>query len=564
MSSFFLQGSPMGQKKHRLLFYSTWLTLALAQSASTELIADEAYYWVYSRFPAWGYFDHPPMIGILIKSGYAIFQNELGVRLICALLSTFTILIAESLTEKKNPYLFYTIALSIGLLQIAGFLAVPDTPLLFFTALYFYSYRSFVNKINRQNALLLGIAITLLFYTKYHGLLIVVFSFLSNVKLFTRWQTWLAGFFALIFYAPHLSWQWEHDWISFRYHLFESNVSAYKFSYTTDYLLGQLLLAGPLAGFILLPAAFIYKPNNQTEKALKFTFIGIYLIFLISSFRGKVEANWTMPALIPLIVLSHQYIIHKLSWIKPLRIIAIISLLLIIAGRLYLVADIGPDNAIKRRFHNNKVWAKAIAEKTTGAPVVFYNSYQRASLFWFYSGKQSHSHNAYNERRNNYNFWLTESMVLGKKVFIADIYNTSSFSDSVNTKKGWVGLTSDSSYSALGGIELIPGEKKIILDPARIASIKCEVTIPNQYLNFLRSHPELRSELFAGIFKGKEMVKEINMKLTAHQIARTTGNLDLIIDFTTLSPGKYILRFGIKVKDYPITHNSEKIEVENP
>ena len=120
------------QRHHRVLFYSAWLLLALAQSASTELIADEAYYWAYSRFPAWGYFDHPPMIAILIRSGYVIFNNELGVRVICALLSTGTILITESLTEKRNPFLFYTIVLSIAALQIIGFLAVPDTPLLFF------------------------------------------------------------------------------------------------------------------------------------------------------------------------------------------------------------------------------------------------------------------------------------------------------------------------------------------------------------------------------------------------------------------------------------------------
>ena len=173
MNSFF-------QKHHRLLFYSSWLVLALAQAASTELIADEAYYWVYSRFPAWGYFDHPPMIALLIKAGYSIFHNELGVRLICALLSTFTILITESLTNKKNPFLFYTIALSIGILQIAGFFAVPDTPLLFFTAVFFLVYKLYLQKINWVNALLLGLVISLLFYTKYHGLLIVFFAFLSN------------------------------------------------------------------------------------------------------------------------------------------------------------------------------------------------------------------------------------------------------------------------------------------------------------------------------------------------------------------------------------------------
>ena len=547
------------QKHHRLLFYSSWLLLALAQAASTELIADEAYYWVYSRFPAWGYFDHPPMIAFIIKSGYAIFHNELGVRLICALLSTFTILITESLTERKNPFLFYTIVLSIGVFQIAGFLAVPDTPLLFFTALFFYAYRSFIKNTNWKNTLLLAIAISLLFYTKYHGLLIVLFTFLSNIKLFTRWQTWLAGLFVLILYAPHLLWQWDHDWVSIRYHLFESNVNAYKFSYTTDYLLGQILLSGPLAGFILLPAAFIYKVKNQTEKALKFTLIGIYLIFLVSSFRGKVEVNWTMPALIPLIILSHQFIIDKISWIKPLRIIAFVSLLLIIAARIYLVVDIGPDNSLKGRFHN-KDWAKTIADKTGDVPVVFYNSYQRASLFWFYSGKPSHSHNSYSDRKSNYNFWPTESNLLGKKVFIADIYGINTFSDSAKTKKGWVGFSYDSMYAALGGIRMMIKQKSIDLDSTHV-TINITPHVPGEYQNFLQSHPDINGMLFVGIFKGKNIVKEFNLEIPAQEITKQRSSFDISIA-RRLPHGKYDIRLGIKVKNYFITHNSETIDVD--
>jgi hypothetical protein len=547
------------QKHHRLLFYSSWLLLALAQAASTELIADEAYYWVYSRFPAWGYFDHPPMIAFIIKSGYAIFHNELGVRLICALLSTFTILITESLTERKNPFLFYTIVLSIGVFQIAGFLAVPDTPLLFFTALFFYAYRSFIKNTNWKNTLLLAIAISLLFYTKYHGLLIVLFTFLSNIKLFTRWQTWLAGLFVLILYAPHLLWQWDHDWVSIRYHLFESNVNAYKFSYTTDYLLGQILLSGPLAGFILLPAAFIYKVKNQTEKALKFTLIGVYLIFLVSSFRGKVEVNWTMPALIPLIILSHQFIIDKISWIKPLRIIAFVSLLLIIAARIYLVVDIGPDNSLKGRFHN-KDWAKTIADKTGDVPVVFYNSYQRASLFWFYSGKPSHSHNSYSDRKSNYNFWPTESNLLGKKVFIADIYGINTFSDSAKTKKGWVGFSYDSMYAALGGIRMMIKQKSIDLDSTHV-TINITPHVPGEYQNFLQSHPDINGMLFVGIFKGKNIVKEFNLEIPAQEITKQRSSFDISIA-RRLPHGKYDIRLGIKVKNYFITHNSETIDVD--
>jgi 4-amino-4-deoxy-L-arabinose transferase-like glycosyltransferase len=70
------------QKSYRLVFYYAWFFIGLIQAYATELLDDEAYYWVFSRFLDWGYFDHPPMTGLLIKAGYRIFQNELGVRLL--------------------------------------------------------------------------------------------------------------------------------------------------------------------------------------------------------------------------------------------------------------------------------------------------------------------------------------------------------------------------------------------------------------------------------------------------------------------------------------------------
>src|SRR6476620_3136159 len=113
-------------RHHRKIFFGCWLLLNLIQSSVTGLIDDESYYWVYSRFLAWGYFDHPPMIAMLIKVGYAIFHNELGVRLLTIILSTASLWITESLIEKKNAFLFYAICGSMALAQIGGMLAVPD------------------------------------------------------------------------------------------------------------------------------------------------------------------------------------------------------------------------------------------------------------------------------------------------------------------------------------------------------------------------------------------------------------------------------------------------------
>ena len=64
-----------------LFFLVIWFLLNALQAAFTNLDPDEAYYWMYSKALAWGYFDHPPAIATLIKLGYALIPSELGVRI---------------------------------------------------------------------------------------------------------------------------------------------------------------------------------------------------------------------------------------------------------------------------------------------------------------------------------------------------------------------------------------------------------------------------------------------------------------------------------------------------
>ncbi|HWR32320.1 MAG TPA: glycosyltransferase family 39 protein, partial [Chitinophagaceae bacterium] len=181
------------KKNHRLAFYGLWLLLGIFQAGLTELQDDEAYYWVFSKYMDWGYFDHPPMTALLVKMGYAIFPNELGVRLFPLLLNVFSLVIIEKLTDKRNPFLFYALTLSLAILQISGFNAVPDIPLIFFTALFFLFYKKFAAKQSWLSTLLLGLSIALLFYTKYHAVLIVFFTLLSNIRLLTKYKTYFAG-----------------------------------------------------------------------------------------------------------------------------------------------------------------------------------------------------------------------------------------------------------------------------------------------------------------------------------------------------------------------------------
>jgi hypothetical protein len=548
------------QKNHRLLFYGSWILLSILQAALTELQDDEAYYWVYSHFLDWGYFDHPPMTGLLVKIGYTIFPNELGVRLLPLLLTTCSLLIIEKLTSPKNPLLFYTIALSIAVLQLSGFVAVPDNPLIFFTALFFLCYQRFLTTTSLLNTLWLAIAVALLLYSKYHAVLIVFFTLLSNLKLFTRYQTWVAGLLALVLFAPHLWWQYQHDWVSFKYHLFESNVNAYKVSFTLDYIVGQLLLPGPIAGFILLPAALLYRSKNSFDRALKFTMAGIYLFFLLSSFRGKVEGNWTSPALVPLIILAHRYLSEKLRWQKFLYRLLPLTLLLVFFARIVMVADFLPVKTVKERYHSWKQWPQEMKERTQDLPVVFSNSYQRASKYWFYSGQPTYSLNHYRERKNNYNLWPLEDSLLGKPVYFLDKYELWRFPDSLQTPIGWMGYRYDSNFISFAKVRINVLPKDLKMKTGETINLQFSYTIPEHYLRFIHATPDLNDSTRIGLFNSKGWIKDAFTGISLKGVKP-----DSLISFRFspgLQKGNYYLRFSINSGNWNPTHNSDKIKLQ--
>lgn len=542
---------------HRTIFYTAWFLLGLFQSIFTELQDDEAYYWVFAHYLDWGYFDHPPMIALLIKIGTLLFGGELGVRLLPLILNTATIYITEKLTEKKNPFLFYAIVLSVAVLQISGFVAVPDIPLMFFTALFFLLYRKFLNKPSWTNTLWLGLAAAALLYSKYHGVLVLLFVVLSNVRLLRNVKIYVAGLLALTLFLPHLWWQYQHNWISFRYHLFESNVNPYKFSYTTDYILGQLLLAGPLAGFLLWPASFLYRTKNSFEKALKFTAVGFFLFFLLSTLKGKVEPNWTSPAIIPVMVLAHQYFLQKEGWRKWLLRLLPITLVITIAFRVIMVVNLIPADAIVERYHAWEHWPQQLASKTKPYPVVFNNSYQRASKYWFYSGQMTYSLNKFDDRRNNYNFWPVEDSLLGKPVYIFDIYGVESFPDSVKAPLFTVGYRFDSSFLSFAKIQFRSKDYRIKTGDS--LQIHFTLNVPEHYLTFLQSHPGVDEKIAIVIFKNRDRLNIIEAPFSLQQVIR--NNIREWTLFPALPEGEYFFRFGVMSDSRLYTHNSEKIQL---
>lgn len=531
-------------KYHRPLFYSVWLLLHIIQAATTELFDDEAYYWVYSRFLEWGYFDHPPMIAILIKAGYWLIGNELGVRLFPIILTTSSIMMVESLIEKKNAMLFYVICASVALAQIGGIMAVPDTPLMFFVALFFMLYRRFIIKMNLLNTFLLGVCICLMLYTKYHAVLILLFTGMSNLKMFRHYQTYLASVIALLLFIPHIYWQHLHGYPSVQFHLFERNAVHYEMSFTIDYILGQLLLTGPIVGWLLILAALRFKPSSLTERALKYTYVGVYIFFLLSTIKGKAEANWTIPSFIGLIILSHQYLFTNDRWKKILYYSVPLTLAIVFTARVIMMIDMPPTSWIfKDEFHGNRVMVNAIREKAGGLPVVFLDSYQKPSKYWFYSGDFSLALNTPTYRRNNYNFWRIEDSLLGRPVYVVSAYDSLLFKERFSSRR----LNKD------GGarINLYYSFSRILIDNIKTKeisnnkiSVKFRTVSPSAYLKYFTQTPYDTSMVYLAVYKKKKVVAYVNSNMSVKDIKNITQQNIVTFNFD-IPAGHYTGKFSI-------------------
>ncbi|HEX4850363.1 MAG TPA: glycosyltransferase family 39 protein, partial [Puia sp.] len=331
----------MATKSLRIFIWSSALLLVLnlIQAGTTELLDDESYYWMYSQHLAWGYYDHPPMIAWMIRAGYELFPGTLGIRLFSVLAITTCIWILYVLQMPWNPVRLIIIVFSAGIIHFGGFLAVPDIPLVFFSAVYLLLYRWFLKEETWINSILLGVCMAALVYSKYQAVLFIGLCVATNMKLLASKKFWAALILCITLLMPHFYWQWQHGLPSFQYFLSERYSSnSYHLWYTTDYIFGQLFFFGPLIGWLIFLAAFSQKPHHDHWiLMLKTVVCGVLIFFFLSSFKGHVEPNWTAVVIIPSLLLLHYYLDHMPRLEKLLYLLFPFSLAVILLIRIGLV-----------------------------------------------------------------------------------------------------------------------------------------------------------------------------------------------------------------------------------
>lgn len=474
------------------------------------------------------------------------------------ILNFSTILLLYEFVKPSNKLLFNLLIGSCSFFQLYGFLALPDAPSVFFSVLFFICYNRLIQHQNLSNSILMALCIAGMLYSKYHGLLLIGFTLLSNVKFLKSKYFYLTFLFSLTLLSPHIYWQFTHSFVAIKFQLVERTQSVYKISYFLSFFLQPIVLFG-LAGPVLFYRLIKYRIANDYERTLYFNVVGVLFFFLIFSFFRRIEANWTNIIIGPLIILIYKSLESDFNSVKIyFRWLFLPTYILYIAGLAYFIVDYLPwEWSRSSEFHNQKLWADQIAKATQNKPVVFFNSYQLAAKYEFYSGNPALSLNDYRFRNNQYNFWPIEDSLLGKDVYIIPNWHERSF-DSIETVRGTYSFRLVHNFASFERVRLESIKSSYTFLQGEPGMLNINLVVPDTlYFRYMKSS---NSHIYYSYYKDGKEIKSI-LSETALMNLKTDKPNTLKIELPE-EPGKYQLKICTQTDILQPTMNSSNVEIE--
>src|SRR5271166_103388 len=292
------------------------LLAAQAFAASRlELTFDEAYYALWSRSLAFGYFDHPPMAAAFIRASTILFGgSEFGVRALSlvfvgalpALIATIAWRLSAS---GETAGLAVLIWVAMPLVQAGAVFVTPDAPLVLFWTLGLAALVELWRTGRAQWLLATGLALGLMLQSKFTAAFFAAgeaLAFLTAPSL-RRWLfspfSALALLIALVVFAPFLAWNATHGWATFLKQGGRAAAESFAPFYLAEFLAAQIGLMNPVvfAAFATALAAISWRgralPGSKEEarRLLASSILPAALYFLLHALHDRVQGNWLAP-----------------------------------------------------------------------------------------------------------------------------------------------------------------------------------------------------------------------------------------------------------------------------
>jgi hypothetical protein len=313
------------------------VAVRLVAAAYTPITFDEAYYWMWSKGLAGGYYDHPPMVAFVIRLGTMIAgDTELGVRLVSVLLalpmSWAVYQSATVLFGGRRVAATSAILLNVTLMAAVGTMIVtPDAPLLVASSFVLFALAKVLETGRGAWWLAVGLATGAALLSKYTALFFgpAILIWLIAVPKLRRWliSPWLylGGLVALAMFAPVILWNADHHWVSFIKQMGRARIEDFRPVFIAELIPTQIAFATPpvwILGVMGLYVMFQRHAGALSARALVSTmFWTIVAYFVWHSLHARVEANWFAPVY-PAFAVAAAYAARLVQWeIREQRVV---------------------------------------------------------------------------------------------------------------------------------------------------------------------------------------------------------------------------------------------------
>jgi len=431
-----------------ILFLVVIGILRCVAARTIPLLASEAYYWLWGRYLAAGYFDHPPMAGVMSAIFFGwVNGSELAARSGPIVLGLSTTLVVYALMRDlfSNDRLALKTAILFSLIPVfdlGGMLIQPDNSLAFFSALtWLFFWRA--SKGNGQLGywIATGIAAGLALLSKFHAWVLLpplyLFLFISpnHRKLARTPGPWLAMALSLLVLSPNLIWNAQHDWINYLYQFHRSKLGDSKFDLVNTLVLigGSAITLSPLISVAMIWSVWRGWRAWRSTRESQLLFLlcaGVPLplfLFILSS-RVEISLHWPTTGfaavfLLMMVLMERGELfgprLQRAMWGTCIGITALAHLIpyILLGLPSDWVSPYRPDDLSTRRFKSEFLGWKELgrearetldAMKSKGPAVIMTPDFHRASLLAFYSERPRDCFPLSKKGQHNFQFWREE------------------------------------------------------------------------------------------------------------------------------------------------------------
>lgn len=395
-------------------------------AATLQLHPDEAYYWLWTRHLAAGYFDHAPLLAYLVSlttlPGQGEFWVRLGGVLLVPGLSWMLWRLALQVYESEAVAAGAVMLLNVAPLSVLGLLVTsPDVPSVFFWALGVMVLWALVRTQQTRLWYVLGVVFGLGLLSKYtvvlFGPCVLLFLLLTPERRWLRTpHPYLAVLLGLLLFTPVIYWNSQHDWISFRFQINHGlNPEAGSWNHIAAYVGGQVGVAGPITWLLgLWGTAAALLRRDKGSLLLVCMSLPVIAFFGITSWRTEAGPNWpalgyfTYFLLAASVLRAHSWQ-RATAWVLSLTTAAALSLIITVHARYTVLPDSVMSPAAREAdatnwFHGWRELGQNLLAR--GAPVpIIAASHQLAAEIIYYTGEAWPVTVDPQARINQFNLW---------------------------------------------------------------------------------------------------------------------------------------------------------------